>query len=664
MSINADNCPPLLAAIPRPLSLPRFHLGHNSPTQYGVVYPHFKHLILFKHRLHIFVNFNIMQSLARTLRHYRHRISPHHHDSYRPKRRRKRRRRSSPLFPLLLLFSTIIIAGNPLFHRLRIHRHDGTFRPPQLPQSPVQADRTSARVRLDAMRPPQFDEHLPSKLRASSNVLKLLDDSEPKSDFSKKNMDDKSSIGLPFLKPPPISKRNSRDAVANPLHERRPVTKPEENTRTCYHSAHTGGALCVHVPFCIRDSAIVYLADTLRCAAYSNKQGTMATLSMGRCVELERELELAAEMSPVEAKAPKWLDSLEGKILWFEGDTVFVKLGPRAKSVQHFADRIFMLHHVLQHPERYGMGAVANVVIAAHDEVAKKIKYTKSWHHGLLSAMVYPNKLMYSLDAVQQAVRSVPGNPRVMRVFVPSDMWDIAKGKKEKPCFRRAALPGSVKGQFFMTEDVYPGVVDASSRSSTRYRDADVFRTLLFQWLGHQGPPRIKKHILYLHREVTRTLTDEGLKLLKQTVREVAKETGFTCETLNVAGMTFPKQVEAVAGAGVVIGVHGTQMLNTLFLPAGSSVVELFPYRFVNNLFRGGSGAGLSYRHHHVVHGEDFADLWKWGEVEECKRRSRGCRTWYQSDTRRLEFGELDAARVKKLLEEATRDVKKSLGDA
>lgn len=587
------------------------------------------------------------------LRFYRHRLTapdPYHY--YRAKRRRKRRRHpSNPLLPLLFFVTVVILLATKLFahHDFRPHIPPS---PPPRPPSPVQADRTSAQPQLDTMRPPQFGQP-PSKVYVNGNALRLLQDEAPPESHLKY---------LPFFRPPP--RPPSRDAVANPLHEPRPITRAEAATRTCYHSARTGHALCVHVPLCIRHSAIVYLADTLRCAAYSNVQGKMATLSMARCVQLEKELEAAAEMDPLEQKGSVWLEALQkdGNVLWFEGDSVFVRLSRGDKSVPHFADRIFMLHHIVQHPERYGMGAISNIVIAAHQDVAKKIRYTKSWHHGLLSAIVYPNKLIYAHKNIRHLVTSTPNKRGEIRVFVPAGLWDVAKGK-QVPCFRRAALPGSVKGQFFLTSDVYPGVVEPapSADKAARYRDADVFRTLLFQSLGHQGPPRIKKHILYLHRAITRTFTDSGLRLLQTTLEKVAKHHSFSYQMLNVAGMTFPQQIQSVAGAGVVLGVHGTQMLNTLFLPAGASVVEIFPYNFVNDLFRHGSGAGLAYRQHHVVHGEDFGGLHKYGPVEECKRKSRECRRWYQSDGRRLEFGHLDAARVGKLVEEAVADVEKAV---
>lgn len=526
----------------------------------------------------------------------------------------------------------------------------------------MQADRLVA----DGMRPPQFGEAAADGRDDSSGAaLRALDDALA-------GADDELDVPDHAAPPSSLSRKASasvavntrrREAVANVAHDLVDRAPGEENTRTCFHSSKTGDALCVHVPFCVRHNSIVYMSDTLRCAPYSNKQGKLGTLSMSRCVELERDVEAVGEIEQVEHQPTSWLEGIEkdGNVLWFEGDTVFVRMTARCKSVTHFADRIFMLHHVLQHPERYGMGGVSNVVVAADEDVAKKIRYSKSWHHGLLKAIVHPNKILYNHKTVRELVTSVPRTPGEIRVFVPSGVWDLAKGRLV-PCFRRAAVPGSVRSQFFLSEDLFPGVVDTGAETSaTRFHDADVFRTMLFQSLEHEGPPRIKKEILYLHRATTRTFTDSGLDTLEAKLREMGAASGFAYRFLDVAGMTFPQQIEAVAGAGVVIGIHGTQMLNTLFLPAGSAILEIFPYGFSNKQFQGGSGAGLHYAEYQLLQGEQFPQLSEFHGLENCLRVNKECRSWYQSDNRKLNFGLLDAAAAGNLVQQAITHVQKSL---
>lgn len=486
----------------------------------------------------------------------------------------------------------------------------------------------------------------------------LLDASDDELDSSE------DSLGTATLHVPRRSWRVSQqEAIAPAAHQFRDVPRKDMWTRTCHHSAWTGDGLCVHTPFCVRRDAIVYLSDQVQCGAYSNQQGLLGVLSAGRCAELQRQVENAGDIESVEHRAASWLDGLEkeGKVLWFEGDTIFLRLSARCTAVSRFAERIFLLHHILQHPERYGLGAVSNVVIASHEDVARKIRYSKSWHHGLLTAVVYPAKPEYSLKALREQAPIKPGSPSEVRVFAPNGLWAVSRGKAV-PCFRRAAVAGSVSGALLLAAERFPGVVGADAAGQEgRFRDADVFRGLLFRSVGRSGPPGVARRLVYLHRSGTRMLSEDGLAVLEGKLREVAAGNGFEYRFVDVKGMNFAQQVDAVAGAGVVVGVHGTQMMNVLFLGKGAGVVEIFPYRFVNSVYEGGSGAGLHYTRHSVVHGEEFGELEKFNGIDNCLRVSRECRLWYQCDRRSIEFGLLDAAAVASFVQESIVHVEQTL---
>lgn len=433
----------------------------------------------------------------------------------------------------------------------------------------------------------------------------------------------------------------------------------DHNTRTCYTNPISQNAVCVHVPLCMRHSAMVYISDTLRCGAYTNAQGRAVTMSQSRCVELQRYVEALADMYPIQHKGGKWLGELHARqnILWFEGDTLLLRLHPRCTSVQHFASRVLMLHHMLQHAHRYGLSDISNVVIAAHEAVAKKIRYSKSWHHGLLSAIVYPNSLVYSHAAAEQLVAGgrVEGQ---MLVFVTDGLWKLAKGRRV-PCFRRVGIAAPGSSRMLLTGADYPGTVQTGrAQFEDEYSDADTFRHQVFTSLGFVKPPEMHRRILYLHRATTRALTADGLHMLEQQLRATSERHKMRYDRLDMSGLSFAQQVRAVGGASIAVGIHGTQMLTTLFLPKHAAIVEMFPFGFRKDLFVNGSGAGLHYGSHQVVGGQDFIGLSRFGgNVGECQRLSSDCRRWYQSDDRTIQFGQLDAAAMGHLLERAVEQV-------
>jgi hypothetical protein len=429
-------------------------------------------------------------------------------------------------------------------------------------------------------------------------------------------------------------------------------------TRRCYLSGVTEDSLCVHAPFCARASGLVYLAESLACAAYSNMHGIMGTISTRRCVEVERDLEHRAEIANPEHKTRDWLTGLahDGKVQWYEGETVLMTLSAKASSVAHYAQRVFFLHHVLLHPSRYGLDRISNVVIIAEEEVARKIKFRKSWHYGLLAAIVHPNKPVFRYAENRDALNS-PTPPGTLNVFVPTGLGNLAKGK-QIPCFRRAAIPGALRAQYLLTQDRYPGVlthgIDAASTShiSGKYFDGAMFRKQVYASLDRDEPP-LRKRLIYLHRASGRALTAAGRATLEGALKSVSAEVSYDYAFIDLSGKTFQEQVDAVGGAGIAVGVHGMQLMATLFMPAAGALIEIFPYRFWHALYADGCGSGLSYQSLSLSKGEDHADVGKFGGLDACVSSSQACRLWYRSDDRPLALGDEDAAEVQRMVREA-----------
>lgn len=558
-----------------------------------------------------------------------------------PRRRRRRGKRRARRVPWGVVGVVAVVMALWVAGRARV-----VGDVPRARARPLEPPRLRAREG-----PPQFGARADGGEDALYGRVGVLEEREGDGDADADGNGEEERLGLP--------RERRASAPDRPQRARSVAATSGQYTRTCYHSSHSGDALCVHVPFCVRHTGIVYIADELRCADYTNVQGVRGALSKTRCVELERSVEAVGEIEAVEQKPRSWLGALESedKIQWFEGDTVFIRATSKHASLSGFAQRIFMLHHVLRHPERYGMGAVSNVVIAADRGLSKKLRYSKSWHHGLLAAIVHPNKIIYSHHEAAEAVSRGPPPAGTMRVFVPTGLEELAKGRYV-PCFRRAALTGAVSETYFMPEDVFPGTVKPDSAvSETRYADAAAFRELVYQSLGHTSVPRLEKRVVYLHKEKVRAFSESGLDTVEEAVRRAAATARFQYKRVNIAGMTFPQQVEAVADAGVVVGVHGTQLLPSLFLTRAAAMVELFPYKYSSPLYVGGSGAGVHYSSHSLVRGVEFEGLGQYADAAECIRANHSCRAWYRSDDRALEPDELDAATITHLVEKAALHV-------
>lgn len=471
--------------------------------------------------------------------------------------------------------------------------------------------------------------------------------------------------------PPPISPSHGSSTMG--LHDKVRPMADDMFSRRCFISGVTEDSLCVHTPFCVRHSGIVYVAETLKCAPYSNAHGIMGTLSTRRCVETERDMEHRAEIADPEHKSQVWLNALDkdGKLQWFEGETVFLSLGGKARSVAHYSQRIFFLHHILLHPERYGMARVSNVVIAAEAEVARKIKFRKSWHYGLLAAIVHPNKPLFKHSEMRELLSQGPAPPGVIRVFVPTGLENLAKGR-QVPCFRRAAIPGAIHSQYLLRQDRYPGVVThgvgpgrgddpavLAAHKRGKFFDGAMLRKQIYASLD-RDEPGIRKQVVYLHRAKGRALTVNSRERLERALREVSTELGFAYSMIDLAGKSFNEQVEALSGTAIAVGVHGMQLMSSLFMPADGALIEIFPYKFWHELYSDGCGSGLFYQSLSISKGEDHPDLEKYGGLDACVSSSKECRLWYRSDSRELELAVDDAAEVQRMVREAANVISRS----
>jgi hypothetical protein len=48
--------------------------------------------------------------------------------------------------------------------------------------------------------------------------------------------------------------------------------------------------------------------------------------------------------------------------------------------------------------------------------------------------------------------------------------------------------------------------------------------------------------------------------------------------TVSMESYTLVEQATALRGAGVVVGMHGSLLISSLFMPVGATLVELFPF--------------------------------------------------------------------------------------
>lgn len=116
------------------------------------------------------------------------------------------------------------------------------------------------------------------------------------------------------------------------------------------------------------------------------------------------------------------------------------------------------------------------------------------------------------------------------------------------------------------------------------------------------------KRIALLERSVRsrRRLTRSGRLWFDTMINDLAGKYGFEIRLVRFSrDMSLREQIELVQDTGVAIGLHGANLVNTMFMPAGAAMFEIFPWRYVRFYYAAGANSGLRYSYHEPEAGID-----------------------------------------------------------
>ena len=74
-------------------------------------------------------------------------------------------------------------------------------------------------------------------------------------------------------------------------------------------------------------------------------------------------------------------------------------------------------------------------------------------------------------------------------------------------------------------------------------------------------------------------------------------------------GGTFKEQMELVSTHGIFVAPHGAGLMNILYMPIQSAIVEMFPYHLDHTLYS--TLATLMGTANYPIHGVDGTIIWQ-----------------------------------------------------
>uniref|UniRef100_A0A7S1XFB8 Glycosyltransferase 61 catalytic domain-containing protein n=1 Tax=Compsopogon caeruleus TaxID=31354 RepID=A0A7S1XFB8_9RHOD len=325
-----------------------------------------------------------------------------------------------------------------------------------------------------------------------------------------------------------------------------------------------------------------------------------------------------------------------------EGVTVFFRLKPSAGNIAHFAGRMLFLQFLLSHPEALGHREISRVVALVPDQVLPKLRDESSWQRGFMEILMSGQiSEAASLDMVSSSSTGFV----FVRELAPTN----------RICLAWAVLPAFLKGRFFASTEPVSG---NEKVNLVVPKSADDFRSRVYQWLG-KPPPKTREKMVYLARTGRRSFTSSSEQLIMSTLRNFCVARGLELVVANIDSTTsIEDQILIMYDAALAIGIHGANLVNLLFLPARSAIIEIFPFGFEHNMYENGANAGIFYSRYQIHQGVEFPELAKYnGSRYICVTKNIACKLFYRSDHRQIEFDEVDAAGLLRTLESSLATV-------
>jgi len=368
-------------------------------------------------------------------------------------------------------------------------------------------------------------------------------------------------------------------------------------------------------------------------------------------------------IDPVEVDGEKEWEEVKARANWVEDETAIFSFANSAKNIAHYAGVILFYQHIKSQPQAYLLPPDARppkLFIVSPSDIVRLLANPITWHGGLLSTITanathpIPPPATHSdhmLDAVL--------DPET-RVVVGSVMdLGYAESRAKPTCFRTAIYPAFLKSRYFVTDEEVPGAMVRQTPRKGGVKlpsDAVKMRRALNGFLTDRksaGEVEMAKRIVYFARRGRRCFNAETDEKLEGILANTASKHGMELSTVFFDKKTFKEQVESVWDATVGIGLHGANLVNTMFMPSSASLIEIMPYGFSHDMYVGGSGSGLYYLRHDITEVEEYPGKKPGQPIKECIRGSNECKVFYRGDYRKLVMNGEDLKGIQTLLDDA-----------
>lgn len=421
--------------------------------------------------------------------------------------------------------------------------------------------------------------------------------------------------------------------------------------------------VAAYKPLCINptsEEAIVFAGKRV-CSGFNRTAGWLWHYCNVMKESLKKEYLLAVSS---EERSKEWLQEKASSIHWVNGLTILQVLEKNCGNIAHFSGRALMLHHILENIAAYAAppSAIENILIVPTYHIMKRFLYPHNygfWHKSLLTSLAAPAHFTIGTLGnflYREHKESYNGTQRVQLLHNFSIGGSVAEGK-EYVCFRRAIVPGYLKARFFVDDAEYPSKKPSlqSSVAGAPHIPRDSLRLReRVSAVFHQTPrfSGMRKEVVFLDRSGSRRVFAPDTKVqIIELFQRVAVEKGYTFKVVSFNNMTFKEQYNTMEGVALAVGIHGANLVNTMFMPPLAVLIELFPFGFMHEMYINGGNAGLKYFKYQMATGLPFKGPKTYQSVEQCIKYNQDCKVHYRDSV--LQVTQTDLTAMEALLREA-----------
>lgn len=411
--------------------------------------------------------------------------------------------------------------------------------------------------------------------------------------------------------------------------------------------------VAVYKPLCIdttTEKAFSFRGETI-CSGFNRTYGWLVQYCSVMKETLRKEYLLDIQR---ETQEKSWLEDNASSIQWVEGLTVLQVLEKNCGNIAHFAGRILLLEHIINNIQAYAAppSLLMNILVVPTFHIMKRFQFPHNyefWHKTLFNALIAPSQ--YIMGTLGDFL-SRDSKPRVSRAPLVHLLHNMSTengpdASKKYVCFRRALIPGYLKARFFINDVEYPSkfpsLQSTAKDAPTVPRDSLRMREKVSALVDSN--PQIskrRKEIVLLDRTGSRRVFGpEAREQVLGMINKVAEEKGYTFNITSFDKMRFEDQYAIMKKVSIAVGIHGANLVNTMFMPPLSALIELFPFGFKHEMYMNGGNAGLKYYSYQMKNGEQFKGPKVYRSVEQCIRFSKECKMHYRDAALQVEAEDL-----------------------